>query len=192
MEKPICPRKNATVGSTDMTRHIGLLCAAALLTLSACTTTSKDNTIPHEGPTMEQVYRTHMGGTLDRGARFDTDIPRRSAGDVSPTAFTRTSLNETENRFGRLPNPDLVMYVFPHLAGNGSRYPVPGYTTVFPMYETVEYAMPGEVAPREAFIENLPYRGGEATKREASYHGPGERMGDTSSVAYKSNKRGSE
>ncbi|HEJ6481861.1 TIGR03751 family conjugal transfer lipoprotein, partial [Pseudomonas aeruginosa] len=43
----------------------------------------------------------------------------------------------------RLPNPDLVMYVFPHLAGSDPA-PVPGYTTVFPFYQRVQYAMPGE------------------------------------------------
>ncbi|OTJ42761.1 conjugal transfer protein, partial [Pseudomonas aeruginosa] len=39
--------------------------------------------------------------------------------------------------------PDLVMYVFPHLAGSDPA-PVPGYTTVFPFYQRVQYAMPGE------------------------------------------------
>ncbi|MFF0977525.1 TIGR03751 family conjugal transfer lipoprotein, partial [Proteus mirabilis] len=44
--------------------------------------------------------------------------------------------------FPRLPNPDMVMYVFPHLsAGN---LPVPGYSTVFPFYHQVQYALPGE------------------------------------------------
>ena len=47
--------------------------------------------------------------------------------------------------FPRLPNPSLVMYVFPHLAG-AERTPVPGYATTFPLYERVEYALPGEVA----------------------------------------------
>jgi conjugative transfer region lipoprotein (TIGR03751 family) len=37
------------------------------------------------------------------------------------------------------------MYVFPHLAGT-ERTPVPGYATTFPLYEGVEYALPGEVA----------------------------------------------
>ncbi|WP_134563401.1 TIGR03751 family conjugal transfer lipoprotein, partial [Pseudomonas aeruginosa] len=41
------------------------------------------------------------------------------------------------------PNPDLVMYVFPHLAGTDP-VPVPGYSTVFPLYQRVQYAMPGE------------------------------------------------
>ncbi|HET9641887.1 MAG TPA: hypothetical protein VFP68_00665, partial [Burkholderiaceae bacterium] len=50
--------------------------------------------------------------------------------------------------------PDLVMHVFPHLARG--RYPVPGYVTVFPMYERVEYAMPGEAAPRTAALDAAP------------------------------------
>jgi conjugative transfer region lipoprotein (TIGR03751 family) len=62
---------------------------------------------------------------------------------ASADAFTRTPQNEIYSQFKRLPNPDLVMYVFPHLAGTDP-VPVPGYTTVFPMYQRVQYAMPGE------------------------------------------------
>ncbi|WP_134611809.1 TIGR03751 family conjugal transfer lipoprotein, partial [Pseudomonas aeruginosa] len=51
--------------------------------------------------------------------------------------------NEVYRQFQRLPNPDLVMYVYPHLAGTAP-VPIPGYTTVFPLYQRVQYAMPGE------------------------------------------------
>jgi len=51
--------------------------------------------------------------------------------------------NEVHRQFQRLPNPDLVMYVYPHLAGTDP-VPVPGYTTVFPLYQRIQYAMPGE------------------------------------------------
>jgi conjugative transfer region lipoprotein (TIGR03751 family) len=57
--------------------------------------------------------------------------------------FTRTAQSEIYSQFKRLPNPDLVMYVFPHLAGSDPA-PIPGYTTVFPLYQRVQYAMPGE------------------------------------------------
>jgi conjugative transfer region lipoprotein (TIGR03751 family) len=57
--------------------------------------------------------------------------------------YTRTAENEIQRQFHRLPNPDLVMYVFPHLAGTDP-VPVPGYSTVFPLYQRVQYAMPGE------------------------------------------------
>jgi conjugative transfer region lipoprotein (TIGR03751 family) len=58
-------------------------------------------------------------------------------------AYTRTASTEIYRQFRRLPNPDLVMYVFPHLAGTDP-VPVPGYSTVFPLYQRVQYAMPGE------------------------------------------------
>lgn len=35
------------------------------------------------------------------------------------------------------------MYVFPHLAGTDLA-PVPGCATVFPLYQRVRYALPGE------------------------------------------------
>ena len=63
--------------------------------------------------------------------------------------------------FPRLPNPTLVMYIFPHLAGDAGA-PVPGYTTAFPMYEQVEYALPvksvvSRVVSAGEFHEVSPY-----------------------------------
>lgn len=59
------------------------------------------------------------------------------------TLYTRTAENEIKSQFHRLPDPDLVMYVFPHLAGS-EPVPVPGYSTVFPFYRQLQYALPGE------------------------------------------------
>ena len=70
---------------------------------------------------------------------FEHDVQ----GASSKTSYWHTARNEMSSQFPRLPNPDLVMYVFPHLVGAGS-VPVPGYSTVFPFYERVQYAMPGE------------------------------------------------
>lgn len=57
--------------------------------------------------------------------------------------YTRSAQNEIYNLFPRLPNPDLVMYVYPHMVGTEPA-PVPGYSTVFPFFSRVQYAMPGE------------------------------------------------
>lgn len=57
--------------------------------------------------------------------------------------YTRTTQTELDNLFPRLENPDLVIYVYPHLATR-TRAPIPGYTTVVPLYERVEYRLPGE------------------------------------------------
>ncbi len=57
--------------------------------------------------------------------------------------YTRTALSELDNLFPRHANPDMVIYVYPHLATR-TRAPIPGYTTVIPLYERVEYRLPGE------------------------------------------------
>lgn len=67
--------------------------------------------------------------------------------DSDLAGYTRAAAHEIDSLFSRLPNPDLVMYVYPHLAGPDNT-PVPGYATSFPMYERVEYALPGEAPSR--------------------------------------------
>ena len=125
-----------------------MLCIA----LAGCASGSKLSTLPADGPTMAEIYRQHMAG--QRSAPADGSLrPQRNEDDGSQAGrYQRTVADEIDNRFARLPNPDLVMYVTPHLSANG-RYPVPGYSTVFPMYETVEYAMPGEVPLRRVAAE---------------------------------------
>ncbi len=96
---------------------------------------------------MKAIYEGHV---QEMSAR-DPQVIRRELGDrpiltgkAALQGYTRDAFNEIDVLFPRLPNPTLVMYVFPHLAGE-SHAPVPGYATAFPMYEQVEYALPGEV-----------------------------------------------
>ncbi len=57
--------------------------------------------------------------------------------------FTATPNTTLKQLFPRLPNPDIIVYVTPHLATH-NRVPIPGYTTALPLYDQVHYAMPGE------------------------------------------------
>ena len=77
-----------------------------------------------------------------------------SGGNVEAVAdsYTRTAANELELLFPRLPNPDIYIHVPPHLA-TGERVPVPGYTTAVPLYERVEYALPGELERAVRLLE---------------------------------------
>lgn len=129
-----------------------VLCVTVVL--GGCATT-KDKLLPHGDRTMMDIWNQQTGGsagggqaarrlldarqTLRRPLTTD-DVQARLARNA---AYTRTARNEIDRQFHRLPNPDLVMYVFPHLAGTDP-VPVPGYTTVFPFYQRVQYAMPGE------------------------------------------------
>ena len=75
----------------------------------------------------------------EAGADASGGNPEAQAG-----SYARTAANELELLFPRLPNPDVYIHVPPHLA-TGERVPVPGYTTAVPLYERVEYALPGEL-----------------------------------------------
>lgn len=129
-----------------LTNHglkLGAYLAIALLA-SACST-NKDELLPHGDRTMMDVWDQGSSGSSSRqllDARQDLRRPLETR-ETDNTMFTRTAQNEIYSQFKRLPNPDLVMYVFPHLAGSDPA-PIPGYTTVFPLYQRVQYAMPGE------------------------------------------------
>lgn len=118
------------------------------LLLSGCST-NKDELLPHGDQTMLDLWNSSGRGSQQQlmDARASLRRPLENA-DMQRVAgqnmaYTRTAANEIYSLFPRLPNPDLVMYVFPHLAGNEPA-PVPGYSTVFPFFSRTQYAMPGE------------------------------------------------
>lgn len=126
----------------------------AVMMLGGCAT-SKDQLLPHGDSTMLDVWQQEAGGSGAGGPAARQLLDARQSlrrplieADAQATpatnaAYTRTASTEIYRQFPRLPNPDLVMYVFPHLAGTDP-VPVPGYSTVFPLYQRVQYAMPGE------------------------------------------------
>lgn len=57
--------------------------------------------------------------------------------------YLRTAANEMTVLFPRLENPDIGIFIFPHLA-TANNVPIPGYATVMPLYDSVQYALPGE------------------------------------------------
>ncbi|MBA1445832.1 MAG: TIGR03751 family conjugal transfer lipoprotein [Chromatiales bacterium] len=117
-----------------------------LALLSGCATTSKEEILPQDGPTMQETYERHFKQLNQDSIEKIRNAEGRgiSPGNGDLHGYTRNNSHEIDNLFPRLPNPTLVMFVYPHLAGQGDN-PVPGYATAFPMYEGVEYALPGEV-----------------------------------------------
>ena len=126
----------------------------AIIALAGCAT-SKEELLTHGDRTMFDIWHQETGGSAGSGRasrelldarqtlrRPLTDADVQAAPGVQ-ARYTRTAQNEIYRQFHRLPNPDLVMYVFPHLAGTDP-VPVPGYSTVFPLYQRVQYALPGE------------------------------------------------
>lgn len=126
----------------------GVMILSAVLTGCA---TSKEQLLPASDNDMMAVWSGKTAAAV--GSRASNDAARATlrrpltaqetqARQTISDDYSRTQSNEIHQQFPRLPNPDMVMYVFPHLsAGN---LPVPGYSTVFPFYHQVQYALPGE------------------------------------------------
>ncbi|MGU7233150.1 TIGR03751 family conjugal transfer lipoprotein [Salmonella enterica subsp. enterica serovar Glostrup] len=115
------------------------------LLLTACSTDQKTLLPVDENTTMLNIWGRQNN---DAQTLYDArSVLRSPLDDATLTAqqqqATRSDGNATQALFRRLPNPDLEMYIFPHLAGSEG-VPVPGYTTVFPFYNRVQYALPGE------------------------------------------------
>ncbi|EPY4821824.1 TIGR03751 family conjugal transfer lipoprotein [Klebsiella pneumoniae] len=127
-----------------MMPRIYLLLAA--LWLAGCST-SKEQLLPPGDSTMLDLWQQKSGSpqmTAEARAvlRRDLNDVERNAQSAVAESYSRDANSEIQQQFPRLPNPDLVMYVFPHMTvGN---VPVPGYSTVFPFYSQVQYALPGE------------------------------------------------
>ncbi|MEN4739107.1 TIGR03751 family conjugal transfer lipoprotein [Pantoea agglomerans] len=127
---------------------LGVFVLVAAATLTGCST-SKDEMLPAGDSNMLELWKGTDGesgpsrGVEGRAAlrRALTDNEQQ-AGAGDDRSYSRTQESEISQQFPRLPNPDMVMYVFPHLAQGNT--PVPGYSTVFPFYDQTQYAMPGE------------------------------------------------
>jgi conjugative transfer region lipoprotein (TIGR03751 family) len=126
--------------------------------LAGCATT-QDDLLNRDSETMREVWNRETGGgqaghmgrqLLGRQLLDARQVLRRPLTEADRDAavrdtvrYTRDAQNEIHRQFHRLPNPELALYVFPHLSGSDP-VPVPGYSTVFPLYRRAPYALPGE------------------------------------------------
>ncbi|WP_143706620.1 TIGR03751 family conjugal transfer lipoprotein, partial [Xenorhabdus innexi] len=113
--------------------------------LAGCST-SKDALLPAGEQTVLAMWQGNQTGHRAASARQTlrralTPAERHRAPDA-PYHYSRSAAQEISQQFPRLPNPDMVMYVYPHLVAGNT--PIPGYSTVFPFYSQVQYALPGE------------------------------------------------
>lgn len=134
-------------GSTK--RFCPSLTLVALL-LGGCSGGPSDkNLLPDAGPTTLQVYERHLAGEVAGEVAPVTRPPAPppfqgepiAPGADSASRVTHQALTDLQQDFQRVPNPEILGFVYPHLVGD---LPVPGYYTVFPLYEGRHYAEPGE------------------------------------------------
>ena len=119
-----------------MTPFLKLCSYALLTTLAACATTK----LPESTSSMAEIY-DGVDRSAARPLAISVDRPL-SGGGADLSHYTRSAATELTTRFPRVPNPTLVMFVFPHIVGGDM--PVPGYVTTFPLWDNAPYALPGE------------------------------------------------
>ena len=88
--------------------------------------------------TMHEIYDAHFVNLEYDANEF---VFTRNHEDTSDSASALK--NDISQTFPTLKNPFLVMYVFPHLNPDDGT-PIPGYWTTFPLYDKIEFALPGE------------------------------------------------
>ncbi|EAB7739637.1 TIGR03751 family conjugal transfer lipoprotein [Salmonella enterica] len=130
-----------------VTRINGYLPVMALAMLLSGCSSNKEAILPAGDSTMMDLWQ-HRSGSAQQGMQARDALrrpltgPERQGDRPQAESYSRTQESELSQQFPRLPNPDMVMYVFPHLADGNA--PVPGYSTVFPFYTRTQYALPGE------------------------------------------------
>lgn len=125
---------------------ISLISLLSIVSLSGCSSVLSSR-MPNEGIGMSQAYHDAISGSdsSPNDSVVQANMPVRSFAlqTTDYTKYTRTQANEINNLFPRVHNPNVVMYVYPHLTGKGAnKVPVPGYSTVFSLYKQVHYKMP--------------------------------------------------
>lgn len=101
----------------------------------------KKRVVSEDAPTMQQVYEEKFGAEKPAG---DTHAERPvSEGAVDLRGYTRDAAVELDALFPVVPNPTLVMFIYPHVTDAGRE--VPGYSSRLKMYRKRHYALPGEM-----------------------------------------------
>ncbi len=110
--------------------------AGLISNITACSS-MRGNVIPQKGPTMEEVYDSISSSIPNTPSNIDSRINIHVTDD--------TALHDAliDTQFKKIPNPELKMYVFPHVVGL-EEIPIPGYTTEFKAYNHDHYVLPNE------------------------------------------------
>ncbi len=126
-----------------MNKTISLsLISVACLVLSGCQGFDSSFLDP-DTPTMQEIYENHQHSTVP----VSTTIIEEHI-QAEESKFQQMVTEIIDLMFPTLDNPMLVMYVYPHI-NEELGVPVPGFWTAISMYETVEFALPGEVVEIE-------------------------------------------
>ncbi|QBS12919.1 TIGR03751 family conjugal transfer lipoprotein [Legionella geestiana] len=117
-----------------------ILAFGSALALNACASSIvTSSAIPEGGLTVSQLYQQSVSEPVQSWS------VKRPAKPVNYAGYTRDASNEIQNLFKPLDNPQIPIYVFPHVALIGDEQLIkPGYTTGFFLYKQNQFALASE------------------------------------------------
>ena len=123
------------------------LLALFATSLAACSVTqpSSDKLLPDSGPTTAELIsgqKSRVSAYFGNGVQADYLGMPLTEGYAPNSAYSLAHVNELRRDFRKVPNPEIVAYVFPHISDG--ELPVPGYFTMFHLYERDHYALEQE------------------------------------------------
>ena len=123
------------------------LLALFAASLAACSVTqpSSDKLLPDAGPTTPELIsgqKSRVSAYFGNGVQADYLGMPLTEGYAPNSAYSLAHVNELRRDFRKVPNPEIVAYVFPHISDG--ELPVPGYFTMFHLYERDHYALEQE------------------------------------------------
>ena len=123
------------------------LLALFAASLAACSVTqpSSDKLLPDAGPTTAELIsgqNSRVSAYFGNGVQADYLGMPLTEGYAPNSAYSLAHVNELRRDFRKVPNPEIVAYVFPHISDG--ELPVPGYFTMFHLYERDHYALEQE------------------------------------------------
>ncbi len=116
-----------------------LTVVVCVIALNACASTNGKQLLPDDALTTEQIVSGELAGG-GRGTKYRMTKPL-AIPDNTGNSTTLRAIEDLNRDFQRIPNPQIVGYVYPHRSAGA---PIPGYMTVFTLYEKEHYALTGE------------------------------------------------
>ena len=123
------------------------LLALFAASLAACSVTqpSSDKLLPDTGPTTAELIsgqKSRVSAYFGNGVQADYLGMPLTEGYAPNSSYSLAHVNELRRDFRKVPNPEIVAYVFPHISDG--ELPVPGYFTMFHLYERDHFALEQE------------------------------------------------
>lgn len=123
------------------------LLALFAASLAACSVTqpSSDKLLPDAGPTTAELIsgqKSRVSAYFGNGVQADYLGMPLTEGYAPNSSYSLAHVNELRRDFRKVPNPEIVAYVFPHISDG--ELPVPGYFTMFHLYERDHFALEQE------------------------------------------------